>query len=57
MSPGREALAEAARLEAARVYGTTLREHEQQRPEQAHRPAVLADDIDTAFDKRQQGAA
>ena len=51
MSAGREALAEAARLETARIYSRTL---EQQRREH-ETPGVSIDEYDRIVDERRAG--
>lgn len=52
MTPGQEALAEAARLELARVYGATLKQHRRQH----ETPGVSVDEYDRIVDERRAGA-
>lgn len=51
MTPGQEALAEAMRLEQARLYSETVESH-RARVQPAHHPAVLVEDDDLALDGR-----
>lgn len=52
MTPGQKALAEAARAESARVYGSTVREHRA-----AHElPGVSVDEFDRIIDERRASA-
>ena len=52
MTPGEKALAEAARLESARVYSRTLREHRREH----ETPGVTVDEYDRIIDERRAAA-
>lgn len=52
MTPGQEALTEAARIESARVYSRTLREHRRQH----QTPGVSVDEYDRIIDERRAAA-
>lgn len=52
MTPGMEALAEAARIESARIYGHTLREHRREH----ETPGVSVDEYDRIVAERRAAA-
>jgi hypothetical protein len=52
MTRGQKALAEAARTESARIYGTTQREHRAQH----ELPGVSVDEFDRIVDERRASA-
>ena len=52
MTPGEKALAEAARLESARVYSRTLAQHRREH----QTPGVTVDEYDRIIDERRAAA-